>query len=162
MRCSLIVFVTFLLASCGKEEQFSELDKHQNVNADTAVFQCISSQSFCDIVTEYGKFSIKFDRGTILTELPFKIEIEHKGTGKVEKVSAYMEGKEMFMGKVPVFFSSTQKDTTVNQFVAESMLASCAEEFMTWRIHFSVEGRLADSEAFTTTFSIDFDTKRFD
>ncbi len=121
---------------------------------------CIKSQSQCEIITELADLSIKFSQlqlaDNIKTELPFVIELNQvvsKVTEqKILRVSAYLEGKDMFMGKVPVFFDKTEGS---NKFLAQSLLANCTEERMVWRLWVTVEG----SEA-TQTFFVDFTSQR--
>ncbi|GAW97285.1 hypothetical protein MTCD1_02911 [Colwellia marinimaniae] len=129
---------------------------------------CITSQSQCQIKTELADFTIKFSQpqlaDKIKTELPFVIELaeltELAGLAQPQQVtkqnithiSAYLEGKEMFMGKVPVFFEQT--DNT-GVFIAQSLLASCGDEHMAWRLWLTVE--LKGQEQ---TFFVDFISQR--
>ncbi len=128
--------------------------------------QCIESQSQCEIVTELASFSIKFSQFQMIdkvkAELPFVIELSQLVSNvtkpnvaksmDITKVSAYLEGKDMFMGKVPVFF---EKSEDSNKFVAQSLLANCTEEQMVWRLWLTVEGIDA-----TQTFFVDFTSQR--
>ena len=68
------------------------------------------------------------------------------------KATAYLEGRDMFMGKVPVFFETMGKK---NIYVAESLLANCSEEQMVWRLWITVQ--LAEN---TTIFFVDFTSQR--
>lgn len=145
-----------------------------NIN-NPAVLQCIKSQSQCEISTDLGHFSLKFSQQqlseNVKTELPFFIELsflkensEHntihgheQSTAQsipktITKVSAYLEGKEMFMGKVPVFF---EQGANEGIYLAQSLLASCSEEQMVWRLWITVE-----VENKTQTFFIDFMSQR--
>jgi hypothetical protein len=122
--------------------------------------QCIESQSQCKITTELADFSIKFSQlhlsDKVKTELPFVIELAQIDTGveqsSITKVSAHLEGKDMFMGKVPVFF---EKDTESNNYLAQSLLANCTEEQMIWRLWVTVV--YAEQEQ---SFFIDFTSQR--
>lgn len=161
----------FLLLSACKP--VSEQNPASNVSV--LVSQCIESQSLCEVNTELGSFSIKFSQhqlsDKVKTELPFFIElaerkktselvIEHsskpstkKSTTKSStKVSAYLEGKDMFMGKVPVFF---EQGTNEGTYVAQSLLASCSEDRMVWRLWITV-----DMSEKTQTFFVDFTSQR--
>lgn len=160
----LLIASVFVLTGCGKADKTSSNSfnrENSQIAGETAVFQCIDSQSICDIKNEYGEFLVQFDKSIILTELPFNVSVSHQGKAVVNKVTAYMEGKEMFMGKVPIFFSS-DADNVNKKFIAESMLASCAEEVMTWVIHIEAEGITEDGEKFSTIFMLEFDSKRSD
>ncbi|KGJ89933.1 hypothetical protein [Colwellia psychrerythraea] len=111
--------------------------------------QCIDSQSVCEINTEFVSFSVKFSQpqlgAEIKTELPFVIELaeltefsqsKQGAKQRISKVSAYLEGKEMFMGKVPIFFEQSAEGTIYS---AQSLLASCSEDKMVWRLWITVE-----------------------
>ncbi len=128
--------------------------------ASALVAQCIDSQSQCEINTELANVSVKFSQhqlsDKIKTELPFFIELtlifQQSPLQGITKVSAYLEGKDMFMGKVPMFFEPTDKD---NVYLAQSLLANCSEEQMVWRLWITVE--LKDK---TQTFFVDFSSQR--
>lgn len=128
--------------------------------ASALVAQCIDSQSQCEINTEFANFNVKFSQHKLLdkvkTELPFFIELtptsQQSPIQSITKVSAYLEGRDMFMGKVPVFFEPTDKD---NVYLAQSLLANCSEEQMVWRLWITVE--LKDK---TQTFFVDFTSQR--
>jgi hypothetical protein len=167
-----IILVGFVLLTSGCKPAAE--NSTVNIN-NPSVLQCIKSQSQCEISTDLGNFSLKFSQQqlseNVKTELPFLIELsllsessEHNtlhGTGQstahsiqksITKVSAYLEGKEMFMGKVPVFF---EQGTNEPVYLAESLLASCSEEQMIWRLWITVE-----LENKTQTFFIDFTSQR--
>ena len=119
-----------------------------------------STESQCEISTELGNFSVKFSQhqlsDKVITELPFFIELtqisQQKTMPSITKASAYLEGRDMFMGKVPVFFETMSKE---NVFVAQSLLANCSEEQMVWRLWITVE-----LESKAKTFFVDFTSKR--
>lgn len=157
--------VAILLISACKPaaEQGSTIEQNM------ALPQCIQSQSQCEIITELATVSIKFSQvqlsGNIKTELPFYLELTE--LAKVEdktsqlnmskqpgltNVSAYLEGKDMFMGKIPVFFDE-HKDG--NKFLAQSLLASCTEEQMIWRLWVTIERSGKEQR-----FFIDFTSQR--
>jgi hypothetical protein len=140
--------------------------------------QCIESQSQCEITTELSTFSLKFSQikltNNIKTELPFTLELrqqindlntltsaqqadatkpnENSNQVNITKVSAYLEGRDMFMGKVPVFFEKSKESQT---YTAESLLANCTEEQMVWRLWLTVE-----SEGESQNFFVDFTSQR--
>jgi hypothetical protein len=128
--------------------------------------QCIESQSRCEINTDYGDFSVKFSQiklsDTIKTELPFTIELSQRVSKAVQpiiakelnitKVSAYLEGRDMFMGKIPVFFEMHSNGT---KFLAQSLLANCTEEQMVWRLWVKIESTEQEQN-----FFVDFTSQR--
>ena len=152
-----LTLVSFLLLSSACKP----VSEESSVSiASALVAQCIDSQSQCEINTELADVSVKFSQhqlsGKVKTELPFFIEltpVSQKNTMQsMTKVSAYLEGKDMFMGKVPVFFEPTDKD---NVYLAQSLLASCSEEQMVWRLWITME-----MEDKAQTFFVDFTSQR--
>ena len=129
---------------------------------------CIASQSQCQVNTKLANFSIKFSQqylsDKVKTELPFFIELvelieltESPQSEQITKknttnITAYLEGKDMFMGKVPVFFEQSGKDGV---YLAQSLLASCSDEQMVWRLWIT-----ADISGKTQTFFVDFTSQR--
>ena len=150
-----LVGCVLLISAC---EPVSE--KSSTSIASDLVTQCIASQSQCEITTELGTFSIKFSQhqlaDKVKTELPFFIELaqlpQQEPMKSITNATAYLEGRDMFMGKVPVFFETMGKK---NIYVAESLLANCSEEQMVWRLWITVE--LAGK---SKTFFVDFTSQR--
>lgn len=125
-------------------------------------FTCLTSQSNCDVKSKFGHFTIQFSgkagQERIKTELPFQIQLKFDPAAEIyqlKNIASYLEGKTMFMGKIPVLF---QKNKT-NAMVAESLLASCSEEVMMWRLWFQVE-IIVDGEIQQQGFFIDFESQR--
>ena len=157
----IVVALLFVnLIACGPVEQASSREAAQP----TAIFSCLSSQNQCQVATKAGDFSVQFSGqrvdGKIKTELPFQVQLSflsHSDNKQLKTVDSYLEGKEMFMGKIPVFFQLSNNNTNIR--VAESLLANCAEEVMTWRLWFKVE-LLVAGETQQQHFFIDFDSQR--
>ena len=137
----------------------------------TVIPQCLESQSQCVVETQFGKIEVLFNRNKILTEVPFTIYLKFINEDsakayKIAQVKAYMEGKEMFMGKIPVFFSVTEQKNTL---MAETLLGSCSEEQMVWRLWLTVSSEeqlnnkeeASDKKSAEETFFIDFNSSRF-
>ena len=148
----------FNLLACNPVQQAS-----QKKNTPTqSPFTCLASQSRCEVPTDHGTFTIMFSgqlaQGKIKTELPLSIQLlfEGKEAGtQLKSVSSYLEGKTMFMGKIPVFFQLNES----NNNIAETLLASCSEEVMTWRLWLAAE--INQAGAITKqNFFIDFDSQR--
>jgi hypothetical protein len=177
-QLSIIVLIFFILAC----QPNVPLEQPEEALLTT---QCISSQSQCEVTTETSRFSIKFSQenllDTIKGETPFTIEIlpltllptttnesiniapSPLKNSTITKVSGYLEGRDMFMGKVPVFFTpvlaqSATKSTITSlkklAYVAETQLANCMAEKMVWRLWINVQ-----SAEMKETFFIDFTSK---
>jgi hypothetical protein len=143
-------------------------DKSQPVTS--IPFQCINDQSNCEVITKFGTVLIKFNVKKIITENPFNIRVEFKKdhllsdnthSRYLNSVTGYMEGKTMFMGKIPLFFNNKLGNNQDNPFMAETMLGSCSEDRMTWRIWITLKMNDVNNNKDHTTFFIDVDSTRF-
>jgi hypothetical protein len=160
-KTAIIFFFLSVCLGCSQ-------DKKQS---DTIIpFQCINDQSRCEVSTKFGKVIVKFNVEKVITELPFNIRVEFKKdhllsdnthSQYLNSVAGYMEGKTMFMGKIPLFFNHQLGSNEDNQFIAETMLGSCSEDRMTWRIWITLEMNDINNNKDHTTFFIDVDSTRF-
>jgi hypothetical protein len=157
-KSSIVVLMFMLLWGCGKDKSQPKA---------TIPFQCINSQSSCAVATAFGTVLVTFNVDKVLTELPFSLLVELKKSNLLVKdvnspndlkILGYMEGKTMFMGKIPLFFNDKTND---GQFIAETMLGSCSEDLMTWRLWLTLEMTDVNNIKDQTTFFIDFDSTRF-
>ncbi len=153
-----VILLIFNILACNPIQQASNRGDIQLQPS----FSCLTSQNNCVVNSKFGRFSIQFSGETphkrIKTELPFQIQLEFEASDKtfqLKSISSYLEGKTMFMGKIPVLFHNNE----TNSMVAESLLASCSEEVMTWRLWFQIE-IIADGEIQQQDFFIDFDSER--
>ncbi|MDX2370593.1 MAG: hypothetical protein QNK36_19680 [Colwellia sp.] len=160
IKVVIVLLFIINIVACNPVQQASQ----QKNTSPQASFTCLASQSRCDVSTELGTFSIEFsaqvDMGKVKTELPFQIQLTFDGmkqNSQLKSVSSYLEGKSMFMGKIPVFFQSSERNS--NSPIAETLLVSCSEEVMTWRLWFEVEIEQAEKTV-KQDFFIDFDSQR--
>ncbi|MDO6487186.1 hypothetical protein Q4503_05710 [Colwellia sp. 6_MG-2023] len=156
----IFVFLAFIftIIACKPVTPVSTND----IKLQPSSFVCLASQSQCRVSVDTGHFDIQFSQvaqeGKIKTELPFYIQLHFDALGekyKIQSIASYLEGKSMFMGKIPVFFKEGQN----NGIVAESLLANCSEDVMTWRLWFTVKILIADKVQ-QQDFFIDFDSQR--
>ncbi len=159
MKVVVVILLILNIFACNPIQQAS-----QKTNMPQIPFSCLASQSNCEVITDLGVFSVQFsgqaDMGKIKTELPFQIQLTFDTRDKnvqLKNVSSYLEGKTMFMGKIPVFFQISNKGS--NSIIAQTLLASCSDEVMAWRLWFTVEIEQADMRT-KQDFFIDFDSKR--
>ncbi|WDD97259.1 hypothetical protein [Thalassomonas actiniarum] len=141
-------FVFSLLAGC------QPADKKSPVNVEP---QCLAQQSECVVRTPGGDFRVLFNVDKVLTETPFEVTVEYQGKQSVKNISGYLEGRDMFMGKIPLFLTGQSE----HQYLAEVMLGSCAQPSMIWRLWLTAEfaGQVADGESHSGNkqqFFIDF------
>ncbi len=159
MKVIVVILLILNIFACNPIQQAS-----QKKNMPQIPFSCLASQSNCEVITDLGVFSVQFsgqaDMGKIKTELPFKIQLTFDARDKnvqLKNVSSYIEGKTMFMGKIPVFFQMSDKGS--NSTIAQTLLASCSDEVMAWRLWFTVEIEQADMRT-KQDFFIEFESKR--
>jgi len=160
IKVVIVILLAFNILAC---EPMSIAAKKIKTQQQTP-FTCLSSQSQCEINSEFGHFNIQFsgqiEQGRIKTEMPFQVQLKFDADNEKHqllKVSSYLEGKTMYMGKIPVIFKSDAK--TENTMVAETLLASCSQELMTWRLWFQLE-IVAEGEIKQQSIFVDFESKR--
>jgi len=131
--------------------------------------QCIQTQSVCVHKTKVGNFSLLFNVKSVKTEVPFTLYIQYQGPLQLQSVNAYMEGKNMFMGKIPLFFQATPLNKSDNTktlpykkqtLSAETMVVACSEPNMQWRVWFTA--KLFDKnqqKTITQQFFVDFNSR---
>lgn len=159
-RTVIFILLIFNILACEPIQQAA----NKSTDLQQQHFTCLSSQSNCNIDTEFGYFTIQFsgqvEQGRIKTELPFYIQIKFEANDEkyqVKNIISHLEGKSMYMGEIPVFFSA--KEQIANTMVAQTLLASCSEDLMTWLLWFQfdiiVEGEIKRQSRF-----ISFDSQR--
>lgn len=147
--------------------------------------QCLASQSRCFFTSEFGQISVQFDREKIITEEPFNIIVKLLNTNKVaaqkinkafavekstpryqiESINSFMEGTNMFMGKIPLMFKENINKSTLEQkfgeYKAHTMLGSCSEEQMIWRLWLTITIKdLKDNQLTDKRIHVDFNASR--
>lgn len=115
---------------------------------------CLTSQSDCVVNLPQGNFSVLFDLEKVKPESEFSVTLVYQGEQEIERITGYIEGKNMFMGKIPLFFNPAPNQQINTNFVAPTMLGSCSQPDMRWRIWFKVA--FANKQA--QSFFIDFST----
>ena len=120
--------------------------------------QCIEGQSHCTIDTPYGTIEIAFNVKYLVAEQPFEMHISSMAPNW-QLSSAYMEGVDMFMGKIPLFFEQNESAN----WVAEAMFGSCSEQQMTWRVWltFTSEQINGNSETAESNKTVTFTIKSY-
>jgi len=92
----------------------------------------------CDFISPLGTFTLSVDEGEIVPETWFHLTLksEHKNW---KVLRAKTVGKTMFMGKIPMRFSSISEQDGENKATAKSMVGVCATDRMLWRFDIVVE-----------------------
>lgn len=144
----LCLLLLIVLSACNENSQNKPVKQAR-------VMQCIELQSQCSIELIDGQAQVLFDVKKIVAEQGFNMAINYTGSNRIKAVNGYMEGVDMFMGKIPVFLepkldssvgktdemASLQQATSpeaspINQqtFFGELLVGSCSAEQMTWRL----------------------------
>ncbi|WP_440877280.1 hypothetical protein [Thalassotalea sp. PLHSN55] len=118
---------------------------------------CLAEQNICRVTTPIAEFEVRFNVKKVRAEIPFEIVIVSQESIEDLQFNAHLEGKDMFMGKVPVFFQSLEDDNNVVK--ASTLLASCSEDVMTWQLVLTVSSD-QQSEQSATVF-VEFDSSRY-
>jgi len=120
---------------------------------------CISSQSECIKNTPWGEVSIRFNVDEIVSETSFKVVLEVGNAKQNLHITGYLEGKDMYMGKIPLFFESRQQ-----MYSSNVLIGSCAEPKMIWRMWLTIteekQDKIHQAKAVETQFFIDFTSSR--
>jgi hypothetical protein len=119
---------------------------------------CLSSQDRCVIKTGKGNFQVLFNVEQVITESEFQISVLYSGNKSVVSIKGFLEGKEMYMGKIPTFFKPSPSDIG---FITTTMLGSCSREQMVWRLWLTIELIDEVNLLHTETFSIEFESSRY-
>ena len=156
----LTTLLTLLLAACSPQDKSTVI-----LDANTTdTLRCIADQSHCQFELASGQVQVLFDVDKIVAEQPFAMVLNYQGAETLTNINGYIEGADMFMGKIPLFFTvrSPVNDKELNNqnsstsalgnlqsvaktvvdrqqennqaFNAEVLLGSCSAEQMAWRI----------------------------
>lgn len=149
----LLIMLIVCLSACN-DKTYQHNDKNKS-KVDS--FQCIRQQSQCFFDIADGQAKVQFNVDKIIVEQEFTLAINYSGDKTLASISGYLEGVEMYMGKIPIFLRLIQaKEGNHNQVSDDKMLSesdteiiheerlqifqgqvqvgSCSAEKMTWRM----------------------------
>lgn len=121
MRLFLVILAVIIISGC---DDLNSKDSTKLSEQQSSSLLTIKDES----VTPETEFSIVFSPNN-----------------EVEIIDAYIEGVDMYMGKIPLFFSRTKH----KQYTASGMVGVCSKNEMVWRIYLhyrkngSQEGKIA-------------------
>ena len=120
---------------------------------------CIETQAPCALTNDTGEYSLAFDVAHVMSETPFHYYLTYQGEHKFIGAQGYVEGKNMYMGKIPVFFESTSNNST---FKGNGLLGSCSEDIMQWNLHIVVKLRHSQTqEEITKKIIFSYSSQRY-
>lgn len=93
-------------------------------------------ESSCEVLLPTGNIKIQFNQKPRIEEQIF-VSLTYPETTEVD--SAFIEGVNMYMGKIPVLLDSIEAKQSKGWF----MLGSCTEPSMQWRLTITLKDRQA-------------------
>ena len=98
----LVAVLTIMLVACSPQ------DTSTNVVGDITphTAQCIAEQSQCQFDLAGGQVQVLFDVEKIVAEQSFNMVLNYQGSETLKNISGYLEGVDMFMGKIPLFIEA--------------------------------------------------------
>lgn len=144
MRNQLVLFFVFIFFLFACE------NNHENIEETIAPI-CAQFQSDCELIIDSTVLSVKFNKTDLKPEQPFTLYVEPQVGSDINIISitGYIEGLNMYMGKIPLFFNQLKND---NFFQSTSMFGSCSEDKMKWRVWLTVKYIKNDTELKQTAF----------
>ena len=138
----LLVFVVILLTAVAVGIA-NILGENNNYNPDNKT-SCWLAGNSCEIELAEGTLTVVMDRlPTIEEQIPLTVTLPEG----VQINSAYIEGVNMFMGKIPV----PLKQENNRQWQGWFMLGACAEPTMQWQMVIKIKNRPEPVWIFFTT-----------
>lgn len=111
---------------------------------------CEFSKAWCEKEVNGIKLSILIDPNSVPSEKQLNLNL--MSNAPLSDLEARIEGRDMFMGMIPLHFESKDKKSFESKF----MLGSCASGYMVWRLF--VSGK-SDGKEFTIFFDFLADQK---
>jgi hypothetical protein len=106
----LLILLAILLTACSPQDKISTTEGVQNERS----AQCIAQQSQCQLDLAGGQVQVLFTVDRIVAEQPFNIVLNYQGAQVLTKVSGYLEGVNMYMGKIPLFIEEDFPNNSMN------------------------------------------------
>lgn len=103
--------------------------------------RCMEFQEKCEIKFGENALLVQFDVEELKPEQAFNIYLKNSLSNEDIEYSGYMEGVNMYMGKIPLFFD--RLDTNISK--AEVMLGSCSTSKMIWRIWLIIKNKTTNT-----------------
>lgn len=106
----LLTWLAILLTACSPQEKANT--KVDDQSRRTA--QCIAQQSQCQFDLAGGQVQVLFNVERIVAEQAFNMVLNYQGTQALTSVSGYLEGVNMYMGKIPLFIEEDFSNNRLN------------------------------------------------
>ncbi|MCL1077268.1 hypothetical protein D5R81_04885 [Parashewanella spongiae] len=140
-----LIIIILVVQGCGKKTD-ENIKPDQNDRS-----LCQFSVGSCNKKVAGVDFSILINPETIPSEKMLHLTLQTNQ--KVDAISARVEGRDMFMGVIPV----TLKGVDKSHYSSDFILGSCASGYMVWRLFISAE---VNGKAVSVFFDFLADNKR--
>ncbi|QOL25040.1 hypothetical protein LP316_12100 [Thalassotalea sp. LPB0316] len=119
---SLLLTAVFLFTACGEQ---TKPEQEQQIRF------CLNGKVECLVSSDKYSVRLLTNVEQVSPETLFSVALEIENVAQLTKVSGYLEGVSMYMGKIPLVFNIGNSD---KQFIANGFVGSCSEPQMYWRI----------------------------
>jgi hypothetical protein len=106
----LLTWPAILLTACSPQDKVNPALGVQGVH--TA--QCMVQQSQCQFDLAGGQVQVLFNVDRIIAEQAFNMVLNYRGEQPLTSVSGYLEGVNMYMGKIPLFIDEDFPNNRMN------------------------------------------------
>jgi hypothetical protein len=106
----LLIWSAIILTACSPQDKVNLAAGVKSVR--TA--QCIAQQSQCQFDLAGGQVQVLFNVDRIVAEQAFNMVLNYQGTQALTSVSGYLEGVNMYMGKIPLFIDEHFPNNRLN------------------------------------------------
>jgi hypothetical protein len=106
----LLTLLAILLTACSPQDKVNPAVGVQTVRT----VQCIAQQSQCQFDLAGGQVQVLFNVNRIVAEQAFNMVLSYQGAQALSSVSGYLEGVNMYMGKIPLFIGEGFPNNRMN------------------------------------------------
>ncbi|ASP47185.1 hypothetical protein [Cognaticolwellia beringensis] len=116
----LLPLLAIILVACSPQ------DTNTNIAGDITprTAQCIAQQSQCQFDIAGGQVHVLFDVEKIVAEQSFNMVLNYQGNETLKNISGYLEGVDMFMGKIPLFIEPQISERLIDDSAKADLKAS--------------------------------------
>jgi hypothetical protein len=105
----LLPLLVILIIACNPQDKTITTKGDKSVRA----AQCIAQQSQCQFELSGGQVQVLFDVDKIIAEQSFNMIVHYHGAETITSIKGYLEGVEMYMGKIPLFIEAQISENSI-------------------------------------------------
>lgn len=96
---------------------------------------CDFQRQNCTVAAANGQiYTLKANPKNVQSEAEITFTLVSSQHNAIKIISAWIEGKDMYMGKIPLFFNENKYAPK-----ATTMIGVCTEDSMVWVMHITIE-----------------------